>query len=227
MPRLLAGRCVYRWRRVQGGVVKQQQTQTVRDRDVTERRILDAARQVLAESGPNGFGVNAIARAAGCDKQLIYRYYGGLNGLIGAMGRDLATWWADRLRPIGALGLPESYAELIRRLALGLLQALRDDPLMQKIVLWEATSGSEHVQALSAARSQAMGAWMQQMRGTLRPPSGVDAPAVNAVLIAAVQHMVLASVTAAAFGGMPLKSDEDWERLRSTLRLMIDRIYAE
>lgn len=203
-----------------------QPTAANRDREGTERRILDAARAVLADAGPQGFGVNAIARAAGCDKQLIYRYYGGLNGLIEALGRDLASWWADRLRPMEALGQPHSYAELIQRLALCMLQALRDDPLMQKVILWESASGSEHVQALTSARGQAMAAWMQRMRGPLLPPAGVDAPAVNAMLIAGVQQLVLASVAAGSFSGLPLQTEEDWERLRRALRLMIDRLYA-
>ena len=56
-----------------------------RNRAGTERAIFIAARTLLAEEGFQGFGVNAVARRAGCDKQLIYRYYGGLNGLIDAI----------------------------------------------------------------------------------------------------------------------------------------------
>ena len=72
-----------------------------------------------------------------------------------------------------------------------------------------------------------MAAWIQRMRGALAPPSGIDAPAANAMIIAGLQHVVLTSVTAQGFGGLPLSSDADWERLRSTLRQMIGRIYAE
>jgi AcrR family transcriptional regulator len=197
-----------------------------RDREATERRILDAARQVLADQGPQGFGVNAIARAAQCDKQLIYRYFGGLDGLITAVGTDLASWWADRLRPVEALGAPETYAELMTRLALMFLQALRDDPLMQKVVLWEVTSPTPQVQALARARSEAMASWMQRMRGGLAPPDGLDAPAANALLIAGVQHIVLASATAGGFGGLPLATEAEWDRLRRALRQIISRLYA-
>ncbi|HCV71491.1 MAG TPA: TetR family transcriptional regulator, partial [Agrobacterium sp.] len=53
----------------------------IKDRAATEKAIFEAARSLLAEEGFQGFGINAVARRAGCDKQLIYRYFGGLEGL--------------------------------------------------------------------------------------------------------------------------------------------------
>ena len=63
-----------------------------RDRSATSARILKAATELLAEGGFQNFGVNAVARRAGCDKQLIYRYYGGMDGLVDAIGGELARW---------------------------------------------------------------------------------------------------------------------------------------
>ena len=196
-----------------------------RDREGTERRLLDAARAVLANDGFQGFGVNAIAREAGCDKQLIYRYYGGLEGLLDALGEDLAGWWGRKLTPLDALGRPEDYAELIQRMALSLLQALRDDPLMQKIVLWEVIEGSPQVQRLSMARARNMAEWMNRTRGEIVPPEGVDAPALNAMLIAAVHHIVVSGVNTGSFAGMDLRTEDDWERVRRTLRKVIETMY--
>lgn len=197
-----------------------------RDREATERRILDAARAVLAATGSEGFGINAVARQAGCDKQLIYRYFGGLGGLIDAIGTDIASWWADRLRPLDALGRPDSYAELMQRLGLSVLQALRDDALMRQIVLWELTSPSDQVQRLARARSVALQSWMQRTRGDLVPPPGLDAAATNAVILAAIQHLVLAGTTASTFAGVPLGDEADWERMRNTLKRVISALYA-
>jgi AcrR family transcriptional regulator len=177
-------------------------------------------------SGSEGFGVNAVARQAGCDKQLIYRYFGGLGGLVDAIGKDIASWWEDRLRPLDALGRPDSYAELMQRLGLSVLQALRDDDLMRQIVMWELTSNSDQVQRLAQARSVALHYWMQRTRGDLIPPPGVDAAATNAVILAAIQHLVLAGSNAGAFAGVPLTAEADWERMRGTLRRIISAVYA-
>lgn len=46
----------------------------------------------------------------------------------------------------------------------------------------------------------------------------MDAPAINAVMIAAVQQMVLSAASIGGFAGMPLAEPADWERLRSAIR---------
>jgi AcrR family transcriptional regulator len=90
----------------------------VRDRSATERAILAAAKGLLAEEGFQNFGINAVARRAGCDKQLIYRYYGGLDGLVEAIGTDLGTWVKDRI-PEDAGGMfLLTYGDLMERLSL-------------------------------------------------------------------------------------------------------------
>lgn len=196
-----------------------------RDRETTEKLLVAAARDVLAEVGFQGLGINAVARRAGCDKQLIYRYFGGLEGLVDAIGDEIARTLRQRLGPLAAVGSPDSYRELVERMLLGLLQTLRDDQLMQKIVVWEMAEASPLVARLVAARSKSMTAWVMEMRGTLVAPDGVDAPGVNALLIAGVQHMVIAATASGQFSGMPLRADSDWERLRDTIKAMVRAIY--
>lgn len=197
-----------------------------RDREATERLILAAAKEVLAEEGFANFGVNAIARRAGCDKQLIYRYYGGLDGIADAIGADLAATLSDQLKPLSTPA-PLTYGELIRRLALGLLDLLRRDHLMQQINAWEAASPSPLVKRLIAARAKRMGAWMFEMRGTLQPPAGVDAPAINAIIVAAVQQLVVSAAANGEFSGLPLRDDAHWARLRDAIIALINGAYSD
>lgn len=192
-----------------------------RDRQATRRAILFAAKEVLAGSGFQEFGVNAVARRAGCDKQLIYRYFGGLDGLIAAIGGDLAFWVREGLRPLAALGPPTSYAELTERLALGFLEALREDPLVQRIVAWEAAAPSPEVQRLSVARARGLAGWVAEMKGDLAPPVGVDAPAMTAILVAAIQQIVVASAATGQFSGLRLKTEKDWDRIRAAIRALV------
>ncbi|WP_419253349.1 TetR/AcrR family transcriptional regulator [Caulobacter sp. ErkDOM-YI] len=196
-----------------------------RDRARTEAALVAAARQVLAEAGFQGFGVNAVARQAGCDKQLIYRYFGGLDGLVEALGVDLAARIEAGLSQ-GAAEPPRTYAELAERLILGFLDALRGDPLVQRIAAWEVAGPSPLVDRLTVARGQALGRWMARMRGDLTPPAGLDAPALNLFLIAAVQQLVLSASAAGAFSGVPLRSEADWDRVKAAALLIIQRVYA-
>ncbi len=197
-----------------------------RDRAATEAALVKAARAVLAEAGFQGLGVNAIARAAGCDKQLIYRYFGGVEGLVDAIGAQISEDLRLGLQPLLALGQPASYQDLVERLLLGFLELLRADPLMQKIMAWEIAEPSALVQRLTLARSKGLMLWIAQSRGTLAPREGLDVPATNAVLLAAIQHLVLAGATAGQFAGLPLKTPSDWDRVRAVIKCLIGLAYG-
>ena len=63
-----------------------------RDREATKARILGAVGVVLARDGFGAVGVNAIAKEAGVDKVLIYRYFGGLPELLREWGASGRFW---------------------------------------------------------------------------------------------------------------------------------------
>jgi AcrR family transcriptional regulator len=193
-----------------------------RDRERTEAAILAAAEAQLAEAGFQAFGVNAVARRAGCDKQLIYRYYGGLEGLVAAVGRGMAKRHEEP--PVSMLA-QQSYGELTERFLLAFLERFRSDVLAQRIAAWELAERSPLVDTLSAARADALARWMDEARGGLTPPPGIDAPALNALLIGGIQQLVLASATMGSFAGLPLSEDRNWIRARLALRALIRGIY--
>lgn len=192
-----------------------------KNRSDTKAAILAAAKEQLADQGFAEFGVNAVARRAKCDKQLVYRYFGGLEGLVDAIGDDLATWVADQLSQGGDLPAAPTYGIRVEQVLLRYLDALRADPLMQRIIAWEASDASPHVRRLADARGRALGLWVAKMRGDLLPSPGLDAPALNAILIAAIQHLVLCSTTTGRFIGVPLASEADWDRIKTMLILIV------
>ena len=55
-----------------------------RDSEATRERILAAARAEFAELGLGGARIDAIASAAGANKQLIYHHFGNKEGLFTA-----------------------------------------------------------------------------------------------------------------------------------------------
>lgn len=70
-----------------------------RNRQLTEKRILEAALSLLGEAGFETWGVNEVARRAGVDKVLIYRYYASLEGLLEAVVRATEFWPDPDLLP--------------------------------------------------------------------------------------------------------------------------------
>ncbi len=55
-----------------------------RDREATEKMLLDTIGQMIAENGFEKIGVNAVSAQSGVSKILIYRYFNSIDGLIAA-----------------------------------------------------------------------------------------------------------------------------------------------
>jgi AcrR family transcriptional regulator len=198
----------------------------IRDRNATSAVILAAARSLLAEQGFQKFGINAVARRAGYDKQLVYRYFGGLDGLLDAIADELADWVNERMPKSSNGRFLLTYADLVERMMHLLMDALRDDPLMLKIIAWEASDPSPIVRRMSEARSKSLTKWMDKMRGGMKAPAAIDVPALNAILIAAVQHMVLSAHICGAFGGVSLVSQKDWDRVKTAVTRLVQAAYS-
>ena len=56
-------------------------------------RILEAVGAMIMRDGLASIGVNALAREAGCDKVLIYRYFGDLDGVYAGFAAKSDFWW--------------------------------------------------------------------------------------------------------------------------------------
>ena len=196
-----------------------------RDRRGTEQTIVEAAKQVLAEEGFSAFGINAIARRAGCDKQLIYRYFGGIEGLVEAIGKELSDLYAKLLAEPDPRSC-DTYQTFVEHFMLALIEAMRSSDLLLRIAAWEVLDPSPMTRTLAEARGQALSEWIRQRRGALVVPEHVDAGALNATLIAAVQHLALSARAVGSFGGVRLASDADWERIRRSISVLVQAAYG-
>lgn len=197
-----------------------------RNRANTERAIFLAARALLSEHGFQGFGINAVARRAGCDKQLIYRYYGGLDGLLDAIGEELGSWVNDKIPQDTGGMFVLTYGDLMEKLSMYFMEALRDDPLVCKIVAWEVSQDTPQVRRLSESRMKSLGKWLERMQGNLKPPKGVDTATTNALLFASIQHLVISASVSGQFAGVPLKTEKDWEKVAAAVRRLVRAIYG-
>ncbi|MDP3495792.1 MAG: helix-turn-helix domain-containing protein [Hyphomonadaceae bacterium] len=191
-----------------------------RDREATEQRFIEAAARVIARDGAAGLGVNAIAAEAGADKKLIYRYFGGLDGLLEAMGANTAVWIGDALSASKG-----DYGQRMGAVFAAYAGNLRGDPVLQKLLAWELAGPSDTLRRIDAARSKAMYAVMPKLRGDEKPPEGVDAPAVNAILLAALHYLTLRGATMGGFSGLSLKTEADWKRAMAAFDGLLARTY--
>jgi AcrR family transcriptional regulator len=203
--------------------IRTRRSQRRHDAAATRQLIADAAVRLLAERGFPGLGINTLAAAAGVDKQLIYYHFGGLEGVVRHLGGRLEQWLGAPLQPREG----EPYADAVQRLMLAYAHALRANALVQRLLAWELVEPTEALKELETTRSAAMYGWMQALRAAAQPaPAGVDAPAVNALLLAAVHYLALRAPSLGSFAGVDISTPEGAARIDAALQLIAHRVYG-
>jgi len=198
-----------------------------RDRAATEERILGAVGQVLARDGFGAVGVNAIARQAGVDKVLIYRYFGGLPELLRVWGESGRFWprVADLLGPdpqaLLALPAAERYARFFEHF----IDELRRRPLTLEILAAELMERNE-LTALLEAEREAWGGEAAQVLGGAEFAARPHLQGVTLLLVAGVQYLLLRSRRIRTFGGVDLRSEAGWLQLKQAIRVLARQAFA-
>ena len=110
----------------------------------TEKRLLEAVSKVVEEEGFTKIGINRIARQAQCDKVLIYRYFGGLDGLLVAWAKryDFYSFAYSEFSNQVIQAKSSNLREIIKKVLLKQLEYLKENQLMQELYIWELSGNS-------------------------------------------------------------------------------------
>jgi AcrR family transcriptional regulator len=198
----------------------------MRDRETTRARLIEAVGTLLAREGFTGLGVNAVAREAGVDKVLIYRYFGGLPELIVAFGRE-GNFWPSINELAGgdvvAFGqLP--LAEQLSCLGKNFMAAIRTRPLTQEILAWEMIERNELTVELEAIRENTMTNFFEMFFQSAN--EGPDIAAMGAIIGAGVSYLASRGRKIRFYNGIDLESEAGWQRLEGAIDTMIQGTIA-
>ena len=189
-----------------------------RDREATKRLLMDAVGRVLARQGFRAVKVNTVAREAGVDKVLIYRYFDGLPGLVAAFSRQ-GDFWPGLEELVGGeveafLSLP--VAERMVTAARNYLRGILARPLTQEIMAWRFLEHNELTRALDDVRAVTGTRLLELVEAGGTAPD-VDWQAFNAVLGAAINHLAVRVRLETTFAGLDLHDAASWARLEAML----------
>jgi AcrR family transcriptional regulator len=195
-----------------------------RDSEAMRERILDALGQMVVRDGLSAVGVNALAREAGCDKVLIYRYFGTLDGVYEDFAARSDFWWTveDLVRDVDPRKtiLAAAMKLILRRHA----EAIRARPVTLAVLAAEPVERTPLVVALESVRekrSLALGQWIVRH---YRIPDGIDFQAITMLLGVAVNYLAVRGRKIRVMSGVPIKSEKDWERVLAAIDALIEGV---
>jgi AcrR family transcriptional regulator len=193
-----------------------------RNRLQTEQRILDAVGTILLEQGYPAIGINAIARQAGCDKVLIYRYFGGFDELLLAFAETTTLWWevdeiiTETASECTAIKLPDYLQTLLNRY----VAALESRPLALEIMAWEMSEQNNLTTALARSRSERGMELVKRIRAYYQQPN-IDIGGILGVFGAAINYLVIRTRKQSQ-----QYKTEEWWRLQQTIGKLL-QAYAD
>jgi AcrR family transcriptional regulator len=110
-----------------------------KNRAATEEKIYNAFLSLLKEKGPQGVGINAIAKKAAVSKELISRYFGGVKGLLLQYAQK-GDFFKTMVDIDDQEGNPQQHLQQF--IKDGTIE-LRENKLTQEILRWQLLENNE------------------------------------------------------------------------------------
>jgi AcrR family transcriptional regulator len=183
----------------------------------TENRILDAVETLLLNEGFPTVGINAIAREAGCDKVLIYRYFGGFDGLLERFAAEHDLWWdvheiiQENMDEISQYSLPQFLDLLLKRH----IKAIQQRALTQEIMAWEMSASNALTRALNKTRTEQGMLLVKQVRLHFNQPN-IDIGGILGIFGAAINYLIIRTRHSHSE-----YEKEEWWRLERTINSLL------
>jgi AcrR family transcriptional regulator len=193
-----------------------------RSRLKTEQRLNDAVVSIQQEQGYPAVGIKAIARRAGCDKVLIYRYFGGFDELLQAFAETTTLWWevdeiiTESAEECSSIPLPDYLQSLLNRY----VQALESRPLALEIMAWEMSEQNSLTQRLARTRGERGMELVKRIRAYYHQPN-IDIGGILGVFGASINYLVIRTRKQSQ-----QYKTEEWWRLQQTIAKLL-QAYAD
>lgn len=181
-------------------------------RRATQGRIIDAFERLLLRDGVSGLKINAIVAEAEVGKGLIYRYFGGLEGLAEAwMTRSELAPTKEQiagcsLKEFQRLPATERLAQIHTNYA----TMLRNVPAACEVLAQDLSSAKTLPRLLQEVRHQ-LGKSHEELVTTDEEFANDEHMALIFVLQAAANYFALRANASATYNGIKLDTDEGWE----------------
>jgi AcrR family transcriptional regulator len=198
----------------------------IRNKELTKQRLVEAVGKVLAEVGFQHMGVNMVAREAGVDKKLIYRYFHGLPNLVAEYGKTVHFWpSAEELLGPDRDAAPDMPPHQLMSLFFKrYLRAILKRPQTLEILAWEAIERNELTKPLEDVRARSALEFFELMGAD--PPDDVDLTALVMIMAGAMNFLAVRSRIHKTLGGIDLQSEQGWGRIDRTVDQIMESLLS-
>ncbi len=164
----------------------------IRNKDQTKRKLIEAVGEIIKTNGYIGLGVNKIAKTAGVDKKLIYRYFGNINYLIECYLNENDYWivLSNKFNE----DIDQNSDPNIEALVTGYLQNnfkfFYSEVEMQRLILWGISNASPLIKGIHKVREN-IARECFQLTDPYFKGSNVNFRAITALVVGGIYFTIL------------------------------------
>lgn len=200
--------------------MKEKNTATERDREATERRLLDTIGRMINEIGFEKIGINAVAAQSGVSKILIYRYFGSMEGLMTAYIRQHDFWINFPHEIPERSQLPAFLKKMFREQ----IEQLRSNPTLKRLYRWELSSDNDMIVKLRQQRESAGIRRIEEVSRLTGYPQQ-ELATLASLITASITYLVMLEEFCPVYNGIPLNDDAGWQQIIQGIDALIDKTF--
>lgn len=190
-----------------------------RDRERSEEKLIEAAGALIEGSGFESLGINQVAKRAGLSKNLIYRYFGSLDGLIHAYMKKHDFWMnADGEQP--DTSDIKAYLKAFYRREIA---QLRGNTALKRVRRWELSTDKDFVADIRAQRELNGVQFLDTMSQFIKADKE-QVQALSALIDAGIAYLAMFEDNCRMYNGIDIQSDEGWQQIARGIDALIDII---
>lgn len=200
--------------------MKEKSTTAERDREATERRLLDTIGRMINEIGFEKIGINAVATQSGVSKILIYRYFGSMEGLMTAYIRQHDFW----------INFPHEIPErnqlpaFLKKMFREQIEQLRSNPTLKRLYRWELSSDNDMIVKLRQQRESAGIRRIEEVSRLTGYPQQ-ELATLASLITASITYLVMLEEFCPVYNGIPLNDDAGWQQIIQGIDALIDKTF--
>lgn len=193
----------------------------------SRQKFLDAVEEILITKGVGGLKVNDIARVAGLDKKLMYKYFGGLEQLIDEYILSKDFWSNVKGEKVPPL-ISDGGHQFTEEMLLSQFDYVFRDKAFQKILLWRLSEKRDSLQKLTDAQEATGEVLLQEITDPHFGDHSAKFRAVMAILISGAYYLNLyGAVNGNTFCGINVNEEAGRAEIKKAFSFLLNSTYSQ
>ncbi len=196
-----------------------------RNKDKSKQQFLDAVAEILTDKGHMALKVNDIAATAGLDKKLVYKYFGGTDGLLDEYIRT-QDFWTNVSEDDAEEEITDGGQKFTKQMLLRQFDYVSQNKKLQKILLWSLYEDRNTLKNLVDGQEDNGEVLFKGITDPHFDKRSEDFRAIIAILIAGSYYLsMFPEVNGSSFCGIDLNTIHGRNKIKNALEFLVDKSY--